>query len=269
METSQYVETLIDLGLTKLEARIYLTIYFEGSSNATTIAKIAKVSRPDIYRIMYRLQKLGLVEKEISYPNKFTAIPIQITIEVLLKQKTKELADLRSKSDFLRESLKGQVFPKNLVPESKFILIPSKKSLIKKLRSAIENTENTIDIATSSKRFFFACSTFSKTVNKAWLRGVNGRVIIESIEESLLDLVKDTWKTPFAEIKYLPTIPKTVMAIYDKKQVFIFVERYANLEDSAALWSNNSNLVSMANDFFEILWITALDPHYKIHQKQK
>ena len=85
-------------------------------------------------------------------------------------------------------------------------------------------------------------------------------------EESDLDICKTFWKSPYAKLKYLNSIPKTVMAIYDSKEVFIFIEPEADLTESPALWSNNSSVVSMAKDCFEILWITALEnPDYNIN----
>jgi len=59
------------------------------------------------------------------------------------------------------------------------------------------------------------------------------------------------------------------MAIYDKKEVFIYVEPTADLTESPALWSNNSSLVAMADGCFETLWNTALElPKYSTDDNQ-
>ena len=255
---SKHNETLIDLGLTKLEAEVYLSLHVEGKSNATEISRSTRISRPDVYRILSRLQEDSLIEKEINYPNEYKAIPIQTAVDMLLKQKSKKLDDLRSKTDLLLESLKNTTNPMKTELQSKFIIIPSRQVLIKKLKKAIDLSKKTIEVSTSSKRFFLACNTFSGPFINAWSRGVKGRVVIEEIEESILDNIRESWKSPFAEIKYLPTIPTTIIAIFDKKEVFLVLERNAGLQDSDALWSNNPNLLSMANDFFEKQWITAM-----------
>lgn len=49
------------------------------------------------------------------------------------------------------------------------------------------------------------------------------------------------------------------MAIYDKREVFIFEENDADLTESPALWSNNSGLISLANNHFNVLWKCARD----------
>jgi len=67
MNGSREVQTLIDLGLTDLQARVYLSLYQKGPSEALTISKVTKVARSDVYRTMEGLQRIGLIEKEISF----------------------------------------------------------------------------------------------------------------------------------------------------------------------------------------------------------
>jgi hypothetical protein len=60
-------------------------------------------------------------------------------------------------------------------------------------------------------------------------------------------------------------IPKTVMVKYDNKETFIFTKPNAELKNSPALWSNDPSIISMAEDYFDILWITAMEePNYTI-----
>jgi hypothetical protein len=55
----------------------------------------------------------------------------------------------------------------------------------------------------------------------------------------------------------------------DEKEVFIIAEPTVELSESPALWSNNSSLVNIVEDYFEILWMTALEkPEYSINSNQ-
>lgn len=258
MDVPERIQTLIDLGLTSLQARIYLALYQTGTSEAATISKATKVARSDVYRTMYKLQQLGLLEKEITNPIRFRPIPIETGIAILLERKAKKYNELKSKTNSLLLTLKKKtICEKPFQGESKFVLIPSKEVLIQRLRKAIGNTQTSIDVSTSSKRFIFACYRLAESLEKAWSRGVKGRVIIEETEEPFLEVAKAAWKNPSAKIRYVPTIPKTVMAMYDKKEVFIYVKPKAGLESSPALWSNNPSLLAMAEECFETLWKTA------------
>ena len=80
-------------------------------------------------------------------------------------------------------------------------------------------------------------------LKNAWQRGVLGRAILEKQKKPEFDFEKTCWKSPNAKIKYIKNYPKTIMVIYDKKEVFIFEENEADLTESSALWSNNLGLM--------------------------
>ena len=94
-------ETFVDLGLNSSEARVFAALYKTGATEASKIAKASTVARPDVYRALYKLHKLGLVEKIIAHPSRFRAVPIETGVAVLFKQKTKKYIELKSKSTTL------------------------------------------------------------------------------------------------------------------------------------------------------------------------
>jgi hypothetical protein len=110
-------------------------------------------------------------------------------------------------------------------------------------------------------------SLFSALLEKAWHRGVKCRYIIEipqtgNKRKLVLDF-RD--RSPFCEVKFVPYLPKTILSIYDKKEVILFLKPKKELTESSALWSNNINLVAALEDYYEILWITALEePKYSV-----
>ena len=60
-------------------------------------------------------------------------------------------------------------------------------------------------------------------------------------------------------MRFLPGRPKTGIEIYDKKEVFIIIDPERGLLDSPVLWSNNQSLLTVVEDYFEILWLTAME----------
>jgi hypothetical protein len=60
-------------------------------------------------------------------------------------------------------------------------------------------------------------------------------------------------------MKRAPGSPKTVLGIYDKKEVFMIIDPKEGLFDSPALWSNSQSLISVVQDYFEILWLTTME----------
>ncbi len=261
-------QTLNDLGLTLLQAKVYLALLQSKTMKAGVIAKASQVARPDVYRTLLKLQELGLIEKEIANPAVYRAIPIDITIPILLEHKNKKHDELKAKSTNLLNKYKNG---KNgsYCPESSFVFIPSTESLMKRLKKAINSTQKSIDVSTSCKRLTYACDRLFDDLQSAWDREVKGRAIINIKEENQAEIIKRCWSPPSAEIRYIFSIPKTVLAKYDNKEVFIFTKPAADLNDSPALWSNDPSIISMTEDYFEMLWIKAMkEPSYNIGKQE-
>jgi sugar-specific transcriptional regulator TrmB len=249
------IQILIDLGLHSSEAKVYLTLDKIGLERAGVIAENAQVSRPDVYRALSNLHELGLVEKIIGNPMMFKSITIKQGVSILLKQKAKKYSELQLRSADLIKTYDDRINHHNLnVRKSKLVLVPSKQALIKRLKEAIDYTQKSIDVFTSCKRLKFSCHCLFDELVEAWERGVRGRAIINKTCEPMFDYQNTCWRKPYADIKYIDSFPKTVMAIYDSKEVFIFLENEADLTESSALWTDNSSLVSLSQYGFNSCW---------------
>ena len=54
---------LSDFGLTHNQAKVYLAIAQLGLASVSQASKASNVRREDVYRIMPKLEKMGLIEK--------------------------------------------------------------------------------------------------------------------------------------------------------------------------------------------------------------
>ena len=73
-------ETLVGLGLSAAQAKVYLAIYKSGKAKASAICKSSGIVRQDLYRIIDSLQEVGLIEKVITFPAEYSALPVADTI---------------------------------------------------------------------------------------------------------------------------------------------------------------------------------------------
>jgi sugar-specific transcriptional regulator TrmB len=257
------VQTISQLGLTVLEARIYCALCRYGMSTVKPISELARTSKPDTYRVLYNLQKKSLVEKIIDTPARFRAVSFDVGIALLLKRKKAEYDDLQVKSNLLRSAFKEktvlQAVERN---KSHFAMIPSRETVVKRIRRAIDKSKKTVDLFLTWKRFSIGVTnTFAEACERAWARSVNFRIIVEKPEKGIVtkQILQFCRKTPFCSLRFFPNRPKTVLGIYDKNEAFIIVEPQKNLYDSPALWSNNKSLMSVVKDYFEIMWLTAME----------
>jgi sugar-specific transcriptional regulator TrmB len=256
-------QTLTQLGLTVLEARIYLALCKYGSLTTKELSKLTKTAQTDTYRVANKLLAKGLIEKVISKPAQFKSIPIDASATSLLQKKKAEYNDLKVKTRLLVQAIKDKpvIKPVTTAP-SQFALIPQSATVVKKIREAIEKSKERVDIFLSWERFLNGITgAFGESSEKAWGRGVKFRIVVETPqdESGVERALRFCGKSPLCDIRFLPGSPKTVLGIYDGSEVFIILDPEEGLFDSPALWSNNRSLISVVQDYFEILWLTAIE----------
>jgi sugar-specific transcriptional regulator TrmB len=257
------VQALVDLGLTLVQARVYLTLVRFGASKTLAISKISKVAQPDVYRALSKLQELGLVEKLIEVPFQYRAIPADLGIAILLETKKEQYEKVRTGAQKLLDTVKT-IKPDNANQpiRSQFVMIPEGSAVVERMNSAIAHSQINIDLFLSWKRFSRGiASTHAESMESAWAKNVKIRFIIENPLESntAKQLIQFCREKPFTQIKFIRYCPSVVLGVYDKKEVFIIVDPKTDLPGSPALWSDNSSLIVLAQDYFEILWLTAME----------
>jgi sugar-specific transcriptional regulator TrmB len=265
------IQILESFGLSFNESRVFWALTLLGTANVKKISKSSNVAREAVYRVLPRLQKLGLVEKEISRPTRFTAITLDDAVTVLLGHRNKETHDLQEKANVLLrlKSKKAKMEP--LQENSKFLLVPAKKMLISKIGVEVDKAQKSISVVTSNKRLLSAADIFSEAIGKALSRGVKFRIVTNNVNRDLSPAVLEIGNNDQGiEVRYALSDPKCAASIFDKKEVLIITEPSAEVCcESPALWSNNSSLVNIVEDYFEILWMTALEkPGYNINGNQ-
>ena len=263
------VDVLQGLGLTQCQAKIYLSLCRFGCLDAKTISKDTHIARQDVYRVLADLEKERLVEKVINRPTKFRAIPLKKGISFLLKQKHKELSIIASQT----KSLVDQFNRSNeqlLTEKAEFVWVPSKEAVLYKIQESIKNAQSSINLVSSYERIS-KISMFSEALEGAWSRGIKCRIIIDKPEKSRAsdEILNFLSKNASCKVKYLPSPPETVMTIYDRKEILIFTDPNARLSESPALWSSNLSLIAGMQNYFTILWTTALEePTYHTDDEQ-
>jgi len=261
MQTQQeQIQILTELGLTSCEARVYIAIASMGTCTAKNISKSAKVTKPDVYRSLKTLQERALIEKIISSPTLFKALPVGESISLLLKRKDKEYKLLREKSNQFKRSFKNSlIVPVPQESEQQFILISGKEAELGRRRKETKNAKKSIDMINSWKRFPQTAFFYAEDNREALKRGVKIRVITEEAENSakISKSYEDSKKAGFYRIRYASFPISAVVSIYDEKEVIIATSPAASFGEASILWSNNESVVKVMQEYFEMLWAKA------------
>ncbi len=264
MVHDEHIQALMDLGLSLLQAKIYLTLSSFENAPIKTISKASSIAKQDIYRIMPTLQKMGLVEKILAAPIRYQAIPLKSGMAVLFQNKTKEYHELKNKTtsalNTLQERDAIEVFQNEPKDEEDQLLITSETTLLlKKLEKENRTAQKSIDTSGTWKELKPALYNYLQwEFRKIMKKGVKIRVITEEHEKdkSIQRTIKALEKDPLFKIRYVTAPIMLRTAIYDKKHVNMYLG--TSSEDLVpSLWSNNSRLVKIMSDNFEELWNTA------------
>ena len=116
---------LTELGLTENQATVYLTLAKLGKATTTTIASISKVDRANLYRVISRLTELGLVEKIITNPCSYRALPLHEAIAMLIECKDKDCIEIKTKAKQLLDTYRKNDLQTDSHDACQFALIPS------------------------------------------------------------------------------------------------------------------------------------------------
>ena len=85
LHSEKNAEILLDSGLTGNQAKVYFATARLRLASVAQISKASKVRREDVYRIMPKLEKLGLVEKLLGTPTKIRTTPVEEALSILIK----------------------------------------------------------------------------------------------------------------------------------------------------------------------------------------
>ncbi|MCW4024134.1 MAG: hypothetical protein NWF01_03770 [Candidatus Bathyarchaeota archaeon] len=269
-DDEQEAHTLISLGVTACQAKILIFLSKTGGSSAQAISKATGINRTDIYRIMPTLYKEGLINKIISAPVKFEAVPIKDIITILMKHKTAEMIALKSATDKMIRDYKTN---KNPVvysvdeDQDRFILIPKGKAVSKKRKQAIEKAKESIDSACTYSNYIYNITDNYTRIMDALNRGVQIRHIIEmpNIPRSFPKEAQKIWGHPYFQIRAVAKPLTSIFEIYDNKEVIISVSAH-KVYRSNIFCCNNTSILEITKTYFENTWTNASYPNEIINK---
>jgi sugar-specific transcriptional regulator TrmB len=250
----------MNLGLTPTNARIYLTLANSEPLKVSAIAGMAKVARPDTYRAMENLQKMGLIEKIIENPVRYKAIPLDQTLQFLLERKKEQYKNVIAETEILLSEIKlSESDYRQRLKNFQFVLIAEGNAVIRKIREAINCVESSVDLVLSWRRFSRGVtSTFAEDLENAWKKQVKFRFLVQKPKDTITSKeLTQFCRRKTCQVKFMRQLPETVYGIYDSNEMSIILFPRKDLPNSPALWSNSDPLIKLASDHFEMLWSKA------------
>ena len=101
MSKEQWLKAIIGLGLSQVDAEVYIFLAKMGPQKGRNIADALKLYKQQLYRSLRNLQGKGLASATCEHPAQFSAVSLERVIELYVKVKTEEAQALQETKEEL------------------------------------------------------------------------------------------------------------------------------------------------------------------------
>jgi sugar-specific transcriptional regulator TrmB len=244
---------LINFGLTKSQAKVFIYLGKYGSKTASDIAKALQLPRTETYHLVNSLQNIGLVLAELAHPTKYSAMDMKEAVNTLVKQEQERIDNLADKEESISAMWKEIPFFAVETDESK----SEKMQLLHGTGPITNKIKEMVNSSTDDFRIFGSVSDL--------LRMYHSDVFdwVESSPTNLKMIVSPLNKTPeflseldSSKIKAIPSNTENkCFIVNDAKEVLIFMRNATHPSRQIfAWWSDSETLVDMMSSLFDLSW---------------
>ena len=267
-------KVLKNLELTEKEAEVYIFLSKHGVLKCNEIAKGMKRHKAQIYRILKILQTKGLLESTLEAPTRFTAVPFETVLDLSIKAKHDEAAQMEKTRQEILTYWKSIRQPGLEPPLGKFVVIEGNNKIYPKISQMIKDAKIQLSaVATVSglaraDQFGLFDAIFTHPLrSKIQFRFLTDlssqnvgamKAVLKRIPDDGFDL---KGRTPDLGLQS----PR--MVIRDAEEILFFITRRPDApttEQDVCLWTDCKELVQSFSAVFEDFWRNSTDIEQKI-----
>lgn len=208
-------DSLINLGLTKNEAKVYLALSELGLTTTTSLIKKTALNTSKVYESLERLLKKGLVSYSIiSNKRHWQAETSKEQLLAFLEEEKKSL--------YRKEEIINEIAPK--ISELKKInYFPAQNKIYEGIKGIKQARENALEMLSKGDTFYLILSSYpdDNKLNAFWedsqkRRAANGIKYRAIFNKSLQQAADQRKKLPYSEVKFVSPnfLSPTWMEIY-------------------------------------------------------
>jgi len=254
---------LASLGLTGNQARAYVALVQLRIAPVSKIAKLSKIRREEIYRMMPKLEKLGLVEKMLGKPVKYRYVPPEKALFTLFRRKQetahRTISELREKRRRLLKQL-GSLGVKARIEEEgpHFVLISAREQALDKMVTMVRKAKKSLAIATPryGVQLGYTVHEQADVFRRAIRKGVKTRILLEidDLDDLMFKMLKELEVSEgIIEVRHMDNLTSHIV-IADDAEVIVGTFLMPTSEKHVDLWTNSPAYVDVMKAFFDRIW---------------
>lgn len=101
MSLEKIFKTLLELGLSETDSKVYIIVSFKGPLVARKIIEELKITKQQLYPILQKLHNKKIIEMSDSRPSIIRAVPFEIILKKLIDSKIDEAKKVQEKKQKL------------------------------------------------------------------------------------------------------------------------------------------------------------------------
>jgi sugar-specific transcriptional regulator TrmB len=271
VDQEKLLKTLVNVGLTQLDAEVYLLLAKKGPIKARDATKALKLSKQRFYPIIKNLQRKGVVTATLEHPAMFSAVAFKKVLDLFVKSKMAEAQHVQKHKEDLLLDWQSVDLSKAESPSAKFAVIEGRNCIYSKIQQMIEETKSRLSFVTTVPSLARAdvIGLFEAAFSHPLRSKIQFRFLTELSKqnvETMKKILKEKPKASFnLEIKSpdlgLKLCPR--MIIKDESETVFFLENRIDAsaieQDDVCLWTNCKSLVQSFSAMFEDLWHNSTD----------
>jgi len=113
MSLQRIFKTLVSLGLSQTDARVYIYLATKGSKKASQVCDSLKINKQLIYPSLKNLKKKQIITQNKKQVTIFSAVPFEVVLDMLIKIKFEQSEEILENKKKLIASWKSMDWNNN------------------------------------------------------------------------------------------------------------------------------------------------------------
>ncbi len=244
-QMSTIEETLARFGLLKNEIRVYLHLARAGEMKAGEIAEAIALHRTETYRILRDLEKRGIVFSIFEKPLKFTAVPLDKAIDILVDAQKIKIKLLEQEKPSLVELWRSMPQPKVAKAKKElFQMLEGEQQVLMKANELLAKSEKEFKVFASADYLSELYYNDFSDMLKKQADDIHVALVTDNSLKSAYFVGQMNWLSNIERTVETQDLP--CIMISDDKEVLIYFHEKdtADGEDfkkryrTAAIWTN-------------------------------
>ena len=266
MSQDKVLKTLTNLGLTQLEAKVYLYLSKRGPQKAGDTAKALKLAKQQLYPTLKRLRRKGIVTSTLEHPARFSALSFDKVLDLFVKAKMDEVQQVQRNKDELISDWQNISIGEENDTTPRFAVIEGRNYVYSRIQQMTNEAKHQLSIIATVSGLARAdqFGVFDTALNHPLKSKIRFRFLTELSEQNVTLIKRLLGRKPNTISNFEGRTPDlglklaNRMILKDEDEALFFInitkDARGTEQEDLCLWTNSKTLVQAFTAVFENLW---------------